>query len=410
MNPFQPFQPALGQKFFNRNSELNSILQRINQGASTTVVGNPHIGKTSLLKQIARPEVLQSANLDPTQNIVVEFNFELITNQNTPTDFWRRISAKVKLVRPDLASHLESALAYPNDLNLLNEAFEIIGQNNARVVVVIDEFDKFFDIPTFATLDFFNPLRAIAMTSNGMCLVIASRLSVAELQEGVLKLKPASGSPLNFFDEVCLSTFDDDTIKTWLSQHLPVEAMSETRLLAGNHPLLLHLAGQILWDEKEQGKTKWDSHRDEFVQKAEAHFRDVWRYLSDRGQLALFLLVMRDLNGQVGGKVFDISDTDIELAWLLDELKELQKRAILEQDETGQWTIRSIGFRMWLIENKIPTLADESLDIKQWLHNKGFKFNIVTNEELETLQKIVKAIPSGVIDLAKKVFLSKSLQ
>ncbi|MFQ5615867.1 MAG: hypothetical protein ACE5GO_05340 [Anaerolineales bacterium] len=40
-HPFHPFQPALDERFLDRHNEIQTILDRLGNGASTAMVGNP---------------------------------------------------------------------------------------------------------------------------------------------------------------------------------------------------------------------------------------------------------------------------------------------------------------------------------------------------------------------------------
>jgi hypothetical protein len=98
--------------------------------------------------------------------------------------------------------------------------------------------------------------------------------------------------------------------------------------------------------------------------------------------------------------------------WLTKEVYELGSRAVLEQDENGKWTIGSIGFLFWLIENKIADAMTQDLPtFDKWLHDKQFKLaGSMTEEEIQFTQKVLKSIPADIISLAKKAFLPKYLQ
>ncbi len=416
MNPFIPFQPAFGANFLNREAEQREILDRLGMGVSSALVGNPHIGKTSLLRKLADTKSWAVYGLDPSQYTVVELNFELFTSEKTPDDFWQQICRRAALASPQSAAPLQPFTVQGKkriDLGFLNEAFVKIGTQGQRVVVLIDEFDKFLNLPNFATLDFVNPLRAIASVSTGLVLVTTSRLSIAELQGEINKLKQDSqGSPLNFLQPVSLQGFADKDIQQWMSPHLPVEGIAEARSLAGRHPLLLQLAGKLLWSEKETNSIpRWDAHRDKFVANLDAHFRDLWRYLDARAQFALVLMVLRDLEGQLNGKSFNVEKVSQDLQWFTAEVKRLGERAVLEKNAQGEWVIGSLGLRLWLIENKIAAAVGTPLDVPQWLHHKEFKLGgLITNEEIAAIQGFVQAIPTDFISLAKKALLPKDLQ
>jgi len=254
MNPFHPFQPALGQKFFNRSGELNSILQRINQSASTAVVGNPHIGKTSLIKKLADPKQLKAANIIASQNAIAELTIELFDEKDTPAKFWQEVCKKAITHKSDFVKPLKVFTNHAKyNSHALFDTFGKIGAKGKRVIVFIDEFDKILNRPHLKSIDFIEPLQAMTQKTGGLCLVITSRKSIADLQEEI----PVFGSPFDS-NAFHLGGFDDATIdELFLESGLSADGIEEAKLLGGHHPFLLHLAGELLWEVRDKPAAQW---------------------------------------------------------------------------------------------------------------------------------------------------------
>jgi len=417
VNPFFPFTPVSNPNFVNRERELKAVLDRVPKLGHTAIVGNPHIGKTSLLRQLALPAVFLAGVPQPENYALVEIDFQLFGESKSPNDFWHEVLSQAADSHPEIAETLKPLLKKKRlDEQALYRMFQALAKAQKRVVVLADEFDHLFNLERFRTLEFMGVLRVIAMKSGGLVLVTASRLSVAEMNAKGAEYKVATrGSDLfNYLLELPLGGFDEAITRGWLKQHLPAEAVDEALILAGYHPLLLQLAGQSLFDAIEQGRQPkaYPALREMFTKQAESQFQDVWRYLSDKAQIALVIFALHDLEGQAGRKTFNLERADETLTWYQAEVKEMARRGTLEILADGRYALRSYAFRVWLVENKIVgTRGDEPREaFTKWLHDKQFKAVGLTNEEVDQIQKVLKSVPAGVIDLVKKLMLPKDLQ
>lgn len=409
MNPFHPFNPPTSAHFIDRVIEQQRLLDNIRQGVSSAIIGSPHIGKTSLLKQISTLKWFRKNGLDPERYIIVPLSLELFLSHETHQDFWRRLCQRAIKSNPSLRDDFIPLLSNNNfDNYSLYDAFGNVGDRGLRVIAFVDEFDKLLDRPHLSTQDFTSPIRYIATNTNGLSFVITNRLSLSELQDRM----PSFGSPfVNFLDSVNLSGFDTSTIESWLRSSLPEELIREVILLAGHHPFLLHLAGELLWNVKDKPAKQWYAQRDIFIDRATPHFNDVWKYLSPKSQLAIVIIALQRLEEQLAHKSFYIENMERTLLWLSNEVNELGYRAVLEKNDDGNWTIGSIGFLFWLIENKVADAMTRDFPTHEWLHDKQFKLaGLMTEEEIQFTQKVLKSIPTDIISLTKKAFLPKYLQ
>lgn len=409
-NPFIPGTPALGKYFINRTEEQIDIYGRLATGCSVAIIGNPHIGKTSLLKKLKENKGTKKFGLSSKNNIIVSVDFGTILTSHTVLDFWKHICSEVIDRNLSLSTDFEQIGRLKKfDADRVEKAFSKLSHNNIRVIVLIDEFDKFFDRPHFLSADFIDPLRTISMNSGGLSIVTASRLSVSEMQQKILKLKITSeGSPFNFLQEIHLGTFEEETINGWLLPLLSPDGCSEVRLLAGRHPYLLHLAGRIQWNEEQKKiPIQWALIRRMFFDDVDAHFEDTWAYLGGRAQLITLLLLLRESNGQLHGVNFNISNVEKSIKWYSKELNSLHRRAILSYSPKDGYKFESPGFRTWLIQNKLPEKHEALGDISSWLRDKEFKLGgLVTNEEINYIKYFLQSIPTSLLEVSKK-FLTK---
>lgn len=417
-NPFIPFQIATGEGFVNRAVEIQTIMERLAKGASSAIVGNPHIGKSSLLRRLYDPEITRPFLAQPESYFFVESDFQLLKSNHTPNDFWRPVLEQIVFIGSQQVKATFQPLLKRKtfDEQILLSAFSYISRAKQRVVLLIDELDYLFNLPGFNTLDFLGPLRVLVMKSGGLAVVTASRLSVAELSAQAEKLKDqVRGSDLfNYLEEVPVGSFSPADVHAWLQQqNVSNPIIEEILLLAGQHPLLLQLAGE-LYSEADLSNDRIRSQlRANFIRKAEIQFQDVWDYLNPKAQVALVIFTLDQLNNRLpSGERFSLEQKERYLTWYDTEVARMVRQGTLETSATGAVYIGSQAFLQWIFEHKIIGTRGEQLEnFTQWLRGQQYKLGgLVTQEEIDWLQKVWQKIPNGLIDLARKAILPESLR
>ena len=415
-NPFAPFKIATHDAFINRARELQTILERAAQGACSGVVGNPHVGKSSLLRRLLEPNVSEPFMTQAAHYLFIEVDFQSFVSTDTPDEFWAYVLEECIIQQSAVETFFQRLLdARHFDSQRLLAAFTRLGQAGYRVVLLLDEFDYLFNLPQFATLDFLGPLRVLAMKSDGLTLVTASRLTVAQLNRQAAIYKDAvRGSDLfNYLEEIPLGSLPEQDVQSWLSAHFEsTDLISDIRALAGRHPLLLQLAAELFYDADWEHEITYRDLQANFLQKAETQFQDVWDYLEPRAQIALAICTLTHLGGQLpSGERFSLEETDQYLTWYGREVRDMWRQGTLEIDPYGRAQIGSMAFLAWIAENKIVgTRGEEPQDaFTQWLADKQYKLGgLVTQEEMTWLQKTWQSIPKGLMDLGKQLLLPGS--
>ncbi len=91
LNPFICGKPVPIRRFVGRRSEVDRVFGRLCNGESTAIVGEPHIGKTSMLKYIAdestRPEGIAQIF---ARYAFADFDCHLVAGTDCqPAQFWQ---------------------------------------------------------------------------------------------------------------------------------------------------------------------------------------------------------------------------------------------------------------------------------------------------------------------------------
>ena len=183
------------------------------------------------------------------------------------------------------------------------------------VVLVIDEFDVLVNHPNFDG-EFFGTLRSLAIHTNALAVITASRLPVAEMNRRSLELNPYGSPFFNNFAEVRLIPLSPAECRALIDTTL---ATTEIRFsdadyaliyaLSGRHPYLVQVAASALFDVEADGRAEGHQAASTlFHDRAAPHFDDVWRHLLPAEQAILLVLALRELKGRLGNEECDTGE------------------------------------------------------------------------------------------------------
>lgn len=293
LNPFIFGKPVPTGRFVGRQNEVRALFSRLHNGESTAIVGDPHIGKTSLLNYIAdedtRREWIAQAF---AQHVFVDFDFDLMPSDFRPADFWARVVSGIALHAADDAIARQCNLVIENKFGsfTLEGLFKLLSKREWRAVVLVDEFDKLLNHPNFATAEFLGALRSLATRTDGLVVITASRLSVAQMNRLSTRNNPYGSPFFNNMIEVRLPHLSEAEAERLIDSTLKrsgdsVSFGSNDRAflygLAGRHPFLLQVASASLYDAYTDGPPATAHIRAEavFRERSAAHFDDLARSL-----------------------------------------------------------------------------------------------------------------------------------
>ncbi len=110
----------------------------------------------------------------------------------------------------------------------------------------------------------------------------------------------------------------------------------------------------------------------EFIQRAQPHFNNVWRYLSDKAQIALVIFALKEFSGKAGKSKFSLKEAESLLTWYSSEIEKMVRQGTLEVAKKGNYAFGSDAFCNWIIKEKIiGTRGDEPQEaFQKWLYDK----------------------------------------
>jgi hypothetical protein len=422
MIPVTPFvygRPVKSHEFVDREVELRTILNRLRNCESTAVVGEPHIGKSSLLLKIAdeanRPMYMGD---DAQRSIISSLDLHSIENDYTPPAFWSDALESLREIEDSgLQERLKQAVDDNCSRRSLERLFNYLGHSNCRLVILLDEFDRLLFHSNFQAPSFFALLRSLATRTGGLAIVTATRFSIAEMNElgrGILD----TGSPFfNNMIELRLRPFNEKSVEILLDRandSISADERHFIRRIAGCHPFLIQSLAATLIDTV--GEERQIRAAESFYERISYHFDDLWRTMDDRTRTAAVILGLMELGGSALGKDFSYGEIE-RVAAFGPELQNLAALGFARQVSDSwefdwqhmllwrgeRWTIEAQSFIWWLRDVAIANTRT-SVSFEDWLINKRYRL-LLTQEQWDRLIGLIRHAPAwalyGVGSLAR---------
>lgn len=260
INPFvyetHIMDPSL---FVGRQRETRSLVHRLHNKESTSVVGEQGIGKTSLLVHALDPSTMQQLGVQSEQWIPVSVDLRPLQASGGVQDFWRLVFLELReqLVHRaddigpiglDLLHYLMKS-DYP--VNGMRRVIDALAGRKRSLVLILDDFDLLTGNKDFGS-QFLNSLRSLAIHRDPMPIITCSRRVLSELFDYSI----VCSSPFfNVFGTVrvgLLKREEAEALLRGVLQNNPIQftSIEHARLLtlAGCHPNFLQIGRWLLFD------------------------------------------------------------------------------------------------------------------------------------------------------------------
>jgi hypothetical protein len=431
-SPFIYGRPVQPDEFLNRETELRTIFNRLRNGESTAVVGEPHIGKTSLLlKVVDRGTQRDYLGSDARELLVSPQDLHPINSSYTQSNFWEEALESLQRYPTYVvvARQLKQAVESNYSRRSLVRLFNHMGQQNLQLVLLLDEFERLLIHPNFQDPAFFALLRSLASRTGGLALVTASRLSVAEMNErgrGLLdglqgRGLRVTGSPFfNNLVEVPLRPFGERTVAALLNRAGDVLSTDDRRFVrrvAGRHPFLLQAMAATLVETR--GRDRQVHAAEDFYKRISFHFDDLWRELDTNTRTTAVILSLVELGKRALGSKFACGEIE-NIAAFGPMLQVLAERGLAERVGEGskldlerlllwrkeRWTVGTQAFAWW-VRDVVIAETRQLPAYEEWLVNRRYRF-LLTQEQWNWLVSTVYSAPQWVVQgvggLARALF------
>lgn len=385
LDPFMRAGTVPADHLFGRDDVLRVALSNLlNPGGSIAIDGEWLSGKSSVLQFLADPvpHLATDGQAQFSQHVFVFINCQDVGAPFSPALFWRRVLERLrrKIERPDVVQEIDERLASDElDHNAIHSIVERIGQDDMRLVLILDDFHAVQDVKDIV---------AIANFADGLRSLITRQEHKAHIVVGTYRPLPVvaasfyvgfSRSPFeNYFVMLGLRTLRHDDVQKLVNLALlsaPVTFTdADTQFitqLSGGHPYLVQLAGSVLYNARLTTSTSsddLDTQAQGFMEEAATLFQRMWASTSSEEQMLLTLLALDRLQGKLNKKSYDLGDLDSILKRYGREVSELARRGQISRTGTSAESIQifSPAYEWW-IQREIESGSRQDLRAREHL-------------------------------------------
>lgn len=297
-NPYHPGRPIDNREcFYGRAYEVRTALSLLANLQSISVVGPRRIGKTSFLRYLSDPLVLEEHAVDPSQFVFTFISCAELNDLSRVQILQLMLDHATRIVmRTGFQGDERGSLVSDMTFFDFSTALESLTKTGGRLVFLFDEFEY---LAHNRSLDpaFFAGLRSIA-SNLSVAYVTASTVSLLDLTYANSML----GSPFfNIFSPIRLGLFDDRDAKDLIANPARSEGIgfSEATVehilsLADHHPFFIQVACFHAFETQSQKGSVSEGDLAALHERVDVelrdHFRSAWGHLEPDEKRALLYL------------------------------------------------------------------------------------------------------------------------
>ncbi|MGK7894721.1 MAG: AAA family ATPase [Xenococcus sp. (in: cyanobacteria)] len=408
------------KEFIGRQRELRRIFNRIITGQSVAIVGEPHIGKTSLLTYLIDSESRKSNIGGRLDNDFFSYlDTQTLNGVKTQAEFWSQALNTLKNTLQNQSDNSLSIVTERYELVqnnnfgtwVLEQLFEQLSQAGSRLILLLDEFDDFLTHPVLNSAEFYGGLRSLASRSPGFLLVLAARKNLDQLNQLTQEINPHGSPYFNVFTEIKLGAWPQEVLPELINKSYGYFNNQDEQyiyLVSGLHPYLAQMAAGTLFDIHQDGyigAERYEKAARELYEQSKHHFADCWRSWTNESKKAITAVALNQIPRMVPNHDFLVSELTKNLDDFMPELVTLEKDGLLELDENGNWIIKQQAFIWWLTDELRRNVRENS-DFETWLRAQELD-GLLTKKEQEmmsnTISKALSELSKGAITLIEEM-------
>jgi hypothetical protein len=393
-NPFIYSRSISPAEFSGRRAELNRIAGRLATSQSVAVIGQPHVGKTSLLEFMADSTARNAQFGEQFEKDRFVF-VDVLAAQGirAQADFWKYALGSLRNTEY-LGLFDEAAQAGFNNF-ALEQVFEALHRDGHKLILLLDEFDTLLSHPVLHNTDFYGGLRTLASRSEGFVLLIAARNPLERLNQLTQELNPHGSPYFNVFVEIQLGALKPDALAALLEQgggHITATDREYVARVSGRHPYLAQAAAAMLWDATEDELTGQERYRtvgQNIYRQTRQHFADTWRFWSNATRKAVTAVALAEIPRLLADHQFQVRELVEDFDDFGPELDMLQVSGALKQNDSGEWIVAQDALLWWLADELRRNVRDETA-FADWVRAQEMD-NLLTQRDRQRLQGAAQA-------------------
>jgi len=398
-SPFVHGGPVSPSEFLNRQRELRRVLNRLEKGQATAIVGQPHTGKTSLLRYVldkVKRDGIIGSNLDRCW--FREVDSHMLGRKFDQSAFWAFVLEPITVYfdTGELRSLYELASEDGFGSFALKRLFAALDEANWRIVIMLDEFDALLNHPILNSAEFYGSLRSLTSRFSSLALIIATRRTLNQLNVKTQEINPHSSPYFNIFTELRLGPLPKRDVARLLDQagdRFDNRDRQFISLASGHHPYLLQMTADILWEVDfagKQGLERYRSAAEELRMQSEGHFADSWRSWSNAERKVIMAIALAQMSLLVEDHTFEWSSLIDDIDDYSPELRGLEKSGTVVKigGSNRQIMQRSL---LWWLADEIKRLVRDEMTFEHWLEEQEYD-GVLTQKEKRSLGQVVREL------------------
>ena len=398
-SPFVHGGAVAPNDFLNRQRELRRLLNRLEKGQATAVVGQPHTGKTSLLRFVldkVKRDSIVGNKLDRCW--FREVDSHMLGRKFDQSAFWAFVLEPIRVYFDSGELPALYKLAQENNFGAftLKRLFAALDQANWRIVVLLDEFDALLNHPILNSAEFYGSLRSLTSRFSSLALIIATRRSLNQLNVQTQEINPHSSPYFNIFTELRLGPLpkrDVAHLLAYAQNQFDSNDRQFVVLASGRHPYLVQLTADILWEVDQEGKQGVERYRlagEELRIQSEGHFADTWRAWSNAERKVIMAIALAQMALLIEDHYFEWSNLIEDINDYTPELRGLEKSGTIVKVRKGDRQIKQRALLWWLADEVKRMVRDEAT-FEEWLEEQEFE-GILTQKERRGLDQVAREL------------------
>lgn len=381
VNPYIYGRAVRPMEFLGRETELRRLFSRLATGQSTAIIGQPHVGKTSLLNYVMDPASRQAqfgAEFD--RDLFCVLDAQMLRSVETQAEFWAYALKPLAnaLKREPLKDAGNLLLAYETaEKNrfgnfVLEQLFNELKASGARYMLFLDEFDDLLSHKVLNSAEFYGGLRSLASRSAGLVLGLGSRRDVEQLNNLTQALNPHGSPYFNVFTQITLGSLSDKSFNELLErgkERFDERDRQFCAVISGRYPFLTQAAAAKLWDAHDEGlkgTERYESAGRELYTEAKQHFADSWRVWTNETRKAVTAVALSQIPRLLDNHTFMVSELVEKLDDYEPELDALEGLGMIAKNEEDEYVIRQGAFLWWLTDELKRNVRDDAA-FTSWL-------------------------------------------
>jgi conflict system STAND superfamily ATPase len=399
LSPFIYGRSLSPVEFAGRQVELNRVANRLSKGQSIAVIGQPHIGKTSLLEFISDATARRKQFEGRFENNFFVF-LDVLAAQGIrmQADFWKYVLAPLR--NSEYAAQYEYAAQDGYTNFALEQVFDSLERGGRKLILMLDEFDTLLSHPVLNNPDFYGGLRTLASRSGGFALVIAARRSLEQLNQLTQQLNPHGSPYFNVFIETQLGALKPEALTALLDQagdHITATDRLYIERVSGRHPYLAQTAAAMIWDAHEDGfvgRERYHIAGLNLHRQVRQHFADTWNFWSNTTRKAVTAVALAEIPRLLEDHSFKVSELVEDIDDYGEELDTLQVSGTLAQNSAGEWVVTQDALLWWLADELRRNVRDEA-PFGDWIRAQHMD-NLLTERDQQRLTQAAHSVVSLV--------------